>query len=185
MNSMKKRLFKTVAVTLSAVMLSYTTLPAAAAYAAPPPPPGHHDMHHHHDTKMNTAAAVIGVALTIGLIAWLKNSTTKPKIPTDPMGYSIYRNDFVDTLPAQERAIYDEMSNCQAGEYKYPYTTETAKTVKKLCKKLPQDFKYSGITTDKESDGTKMKYIIFQRLEANSFGNTKATATTGTLAGAM
>ena len=187
MKSTKKRLFKTIAVTLSAVMLSYTTLPAAAAYAAPPPPPphGHHGMHHHHDTKMSTAAAVIGVALTIGLVAWMKNNA-KPKIPTDPKGYAMYRNDFVDTLTAQERAVYDEMINCQTGEYKYAYTNqETARTIKKLCKKLPRDFKYSGATSVKEADGTKTKYIIFQRLEADSFGSIQATATSGTLAEAM
>ena len=183
MKSMKKRLFKTIAVTLSAVTLSYTTLPAAAAYAAPPPPPPP-SHHHHHDTKMNAAAAVIGVAVTIGLIAWMKNNA-KPKIPTDPKGYSIYRNDFVDTLTSQERAVYDEMNNCEAGEYKYPYTNETAKTIKKLCKKLPRDFKYSGTIAEKEPDGTKTKYVIFQRLEADSFGNNQATATTGTPAEAM
>ena len=184
MNNMKKRLFKTVAVALSAVMLSYTTLPAAAAYAAPPPPHGHHGRHHHHDSKTNAAAAVIGVALTIGLIAWMNNNA-KTKIPTDPKGYSIYRNDFVGTLTPQERAVYDEMINCQTGEYKYPYTNETAKTIKKLCKKLPRDFKYSGTISEKEPDGTKTKYIIFQRLEAESFGNNQTTAATGTPAEAM
>ena len=78
------------------------------------------------------------------------------------------------------------MINCQTGEYKYAYTNqETAKTIKKLCKKLPRDFKYSGATSVKEADGTKTKYIIFQRLEADNFGTTQATATSGTLAEAM
>ena len=78
------------------------------------------------------------------------------------------------------------MINCQTGEYKYAYTNqETARTIKKLCKKLPRDFKYSGATSVKEADGTKTKYIIFQRLEADSFGSIQATATSGTLAEAM
>jgi len=98
----------------------------------------------------------------------------------------MYRNDFVDTLTAQERAVYDEMINCQTGEYKYAYTNqETARTIKKLCKKLPRDFKYSGTTSVKEEDGTKTKYIIFQRLEADSFGANQAATTSGALAEAM
>ena len=98
----------------------------------------------------------------------------------------MYRNDFVNTLTAEERAVYDEMINCQTGEYKYAYTNqEKAKTIKKLCKMLPRDFKYSGATSVKEEDGTKTKFIIFQRLEEDSFGNIQATATGGKLAEAM
>ena len=181
MLGMQKRLVKKVAGTLSAIMISSTFLPLAA-YAAPPPPPpppppGCHDMHYHsHGGKMNTAAIVVGLAATIGIIALLKHQT-RIKIPSDPMSYDLYRKDFVNGLNAWERTVYNEMIKQPVGEHKTVYTNrETLKTIKKICKKLPHDFKYAGTTSVKEPDGSVTKYICIQRLGSESFSSNKVAA---------
>ena len=180
MLGMQKRLVKTVAGTLSAVMISTTVLPLAA-YAAPPPPPppppGHHDMHHDHGGKMNVTAALVCLALTVGIMAWTNNHY-KHKIPSDPTSYAAYRKGFTDSLDARELSFYNDMYNHPTGEYKTVYTNrETLKTIKKLCKKLPQDFKYTGTTSVKEADGRAKKYIFFQRLKPIAFSPTINTVT--------
>ena len=106
------------------------------------------------------------------------NNHYKHKIPSDPTSYAAYRKGFTDSLDARELSFYNDMYNHPMGEYKTVYTNrETLKTIKKLCKKLPQDFKYTGATSVKEADGRVKKYIFFQRLKPIAFSPTINTVT--------
>ncbi len=178
----QKRLAKMIAGTLSAIMITYSLVPAAtfAASHRPPPPPPNHGRHHHdryHDkwTK-NDTAAVAGLAALIGLLAIANNNRRNQTPPSDPMSYAEYRDKFANGLSAEDRFVYNTLISYPAGEYKTAYTKPgTLKLVQKFCKKLPYDFQFVGTRVVAMEDGGSKNYVYFNRLESAGFDDADVT----------
>ena len=179
MLTFQERFVKTVAGTLSAIMITYAIVPAVAFAAHHPAPPPYQDYHHHdhyHDKWTKNDTLVASLAALIGLWAIANNNRRNQTPPSDPMSYAEYRDRFVNGLNAADRLVYDKLISYPAGEYKTAYTkSETLKLIQKFCKKLPYDFRFVGTKVVAMDDGSSKNYVYFNRLESAGFNDTDVT----------
>lgn len=183
MINVQKRFVKMVAGTLSAVMITYAFVPAVAfASRRPvPPAPPHHGPHYHDRyrdkwTKKDTAA-VAGLAALIGLLAIANNNRRNQTLPSDPMAYAEYRDNFANGLSAEDQLVYYKLVSLPAGEYKTAYSKPgTLKLIQKFCKKLPYDFRFVGTRVIAMADGSRKNYVYFNRLEPYGLNGTDVNA---------